>query len=173
MGQARADADIVRLAIASLPAEPAYDVVALNDVLEHPLDPAGLLRESVRRLKENGLLSIWTPAGDACLNEKEPTTFRVDLEHMQYLTAAGMPCLSEALGREIVHFGEVGRHWLEGVSPARQRRDAGWKQRIKNVLKAVPGIVELKRFRTWLQASPDPQTGRSNLFCILRKKKGG
>lgn len=62
----------------------SVDAVLLHDVLEHPLEPMEMLRDAHRVLRPGGVLSVWTPNGDAVDADTERITFRVDLEHMQY-----------------------------------------------------------------------------------------
>jgi 2-polyprenyl-3-methyl-5-hydroxy-6-metoxy-1,4-benzoquinol methylase len=48
--------------ISDLPVTPCYDVITLNHVIEHAIDPVGLLRECRMRLRPGtGLLIIATP----------------------------------------------------------------------------------------------------------------
>lgn len=41
--------DVQRASIETVPTEPGFDVVVLNDVIEHPLEPIPLLRSALAR----------------------------------------------------------------------------------------------------------------------------
>jgi 2-polyprenyl-3-methyl-5-hydroxy-6-metoxy-1,4-benzoquinol methylase len=54
--------EVFRGMISDLPDTPCYDVINLNHVIEHAIDPVGLLRECRKRLRlSNGRLIITTP----------------------------------------------------------------------------------------------------------------
>ena len=62
-----------------------YDLITLNDVIEHPIEPIKIIDKAVSLLKSNGYLLIWTPNNDFIFQDENKKTLRVDLEHMQYL----------------------------------------------------------------------------------------
>ena len=96
--------DVQRVSIEAVPTDPGFDVVILNDVIEHPLEPIPFLRTTLARVKPGGLLMIWTPNGDAPATDQERVTFRVDLEHMQYFGAESMRWVVAELPLQVVHF---------------------------------------------------------------------
>ncbi|PYX76278.1 MAG: hypothetical protein DMG72_05330 [Acidobacteria bacterium] len=54
--------EVFRGTISDLPVTPCYDVITLNHVVEHVIDPVGLLRECRKRLRPStGRLIITTP----------------------------------------------------------------------------------------------------------------
>ena len=85
-----------------------YDLIVLNDVVEHPLAPMKLLHACANLLAPGGVLLIWTPNGAAARGAEAPVTFRVDLEHMQYLTPEACSMMSGVLGLQIAHFETYG-----------------------------------------------------------------
>ncbi|HEV3089359.1 MAG TPA: class I SAM-dependent methyltransferase [Candidatus Elarobacter sp.] len=96
--------------------EGAFDAVLLHDLVEHPLDPLPLLRAAYRALRPGGVLSVWTPNG-ASRHDADgagPTVFRVDLEHMQWLTPLTVTRLAHELGAEIAHLEVEGQPDLAG-----------------------------------------------------------
>jgi 2-polyprenyl-3-methyl-5-hydroxy-6-metoxy-1,4-benzoquinol methylase len=85
-----------------------YDLIVLNDVIEHPLEPLKLIEKANFLLKPGGMLLIWTPNNDNIFSDVEKRTLRVDLEHMQYLGSKACMQLSSAHNFEIVHYESLG-----------------------------------------------------------------
>jgi len=85
-----------------------YDLIVLNDVIEHPLEPLKLIEKANSLLKPGGMLLIWTPNNDNIFLDVEKKTLRVDLEHMQYLGSKACKQLSLAHNFEIVHYESLG-----------------------------------------------------------------
>jgi 2-polyprenyl-3-methyl-5-hydroxy-6-metoxy-1,4-benzoquinol methylase len=88
--------------------EVKYDLIVLNDVVEHPLEPLRLIEKANSLLSEGGLLLIWTPNNDNILLDPEKKTLRVDLEHMQYLGSKACKLLSVNHNLDIVHYESFG-----------------------------------------------------------------
>lgn len=155
--------------LADLPSNLEFDLITLNDVVEHPLQPLVLLRQALARLRPGGLLLVWTPAGDACLEEEQPTTFRVDLEHMQYLTAECAAYLSRQLGARLVHLEQLGHHWAAGMQAGEPPSRPVFSMRIKNHIKSLPGFGLIRRLREKIFPPPDERRGHYHLFFILQR----
>ena len=155
-----------------LPAEARYDVILLCDLIEHPLDPLSLLRAAADRLAPGGLVLVSTPNGSAAEREREPTTFRVDLEHMQYFTPASLGHAAAGLGLSIVHLETFGFADLAGIDRPRGA-GPGAVARIKLLLRALPGFAALARTRRALVpgATPDERDGVFKLFALLEKPR--
>jgi SAM-dependent methyltransferase len=148
--------------------ETPFDVVVLNDVIEHPLKPIALLADVRKVLKDSGLLLIWTPSGDAPNTDPEKITFRVDLEHMQYLSTRTIQMIAQS-GWEILHLETLGFPNLDGMStPARS--GLGLRGAIKRVLRNVPGLTRLRNLRNSLLLTRKERTGNYHLLTILRKR---
>lgn len=144
-----------------------YDLITLHDVVEHPIDPLAVLKSAQSLLAPNGLLSIWTPNASSAKNEDQPVVFRVDLEHMQYLSFQTCRYMADMLKMTIIHLGAHGLPKLESI-----RRLSGVKEGMKmkrvlrGMLKTIPGFVQLNAIRRKLGG--DSQTGRYHLFCVLK-----
>jgi len=73
-----------------------YDVVNCYYVLEHLIDPAGLVREMVAHLKPNGVLIVEVPDFERC---PEPALFP---EHLQQFTSEHLALLLNNAGLFVV-----------------------------------------------------------------------
>jgi hypothetical protein len=123
-------------------------------------------------LEQGGLLVLWTPNGDSAKYEEYPTTFRVDLEHMQYLTADSCIFLATQLNMSVVHLESLGFPSLAGIdSPARHEHNL--KTKMKKAIKLIPGYFVLNNLRVKMLASKkeDDRFGRYHLFCIMQKNE--
>ena len=150
-----------------------YDLIVLNDVVEHPLAPMKLLHACAKLLAPGGVLLIWTPNGGAARGAEAPVTFRVDLEHMQYLTPEACSMMSGVLGLQISHFETYGFPSLSNLEGALQQ--SGGSTRVRRAARAVPGLAKaVRKFRTWKSqwTSPDGRLGAYHLFCIYQKPQG-
>lgn len=147
-----------------------FDLVILNDVIEHPLLPMDLLKKAVDLLAPNGLLMIWTPNGDYSQNHPDCITFRVDLEHMQYLTTESCLSIASELKMKVAHLETLGFPALEGITESKLER-ANNALTLKSMLKSTPGFSILNSLRHRLINTPgrDERAGSYNLFCILQK----
>jgi 2-polyprenyl-3-methyl-5-hydroxy-6-metoxy-1,4-benzoquinol methylase len=155
----------------TLKADACFDIVSLNDVIEHPLRPRAALEAAYRLLSPRGLLLMWTPNGDSCAAEAQPTTFRVDLEHMQYLTVSTICRLAEELGFELAHVETLGLADAANLTSFRKSEalTRQLKRKIKcligpnlrKALKKIPGVSR--------PATNSNRLGNYHLFCILRK----
>ena len=148
-----------------------YDLIVLNDVVEHPLDPMKLLRACASLLAPGGVILIWTPNGAAARGIEDPVTFRVDLEHMQYLTPEACSMMSEVLGLQIAHFETYG-------FPSLANFDRPWHHdgslAVRRAAKSIPGLAKtVRRIRELASrwGSPDERLGAYHLFCIYQKRR--
>lgn len=160
--------------VADLAPEPAYDLITLVDLVEHPLDPLELLRNCVSRLRPGGSLYLLTPNGTHLEDHEDPVTLRVDLEHMQYFTRASMAAVGGTLGLEVVHLDEWGHPELAGFDrPAPP--PAIWRARLTRLLHGLPGGGRLQARRTARRSAiaqaeaAHNASGRYHLRAILRK----
>jgi 2-polyprenyl-3-methyl-5-hydroxy-6-metoxy-1,4-benzoquinol methylase len=162
-------------AITELSGEPGYDLIILHDLLEHPLNPMEVLEKARILLKPGGLLGIWTPNGSCASTVGEDLLYRIDLEHMQYLSFKTCAYLSQILGLEVVHLESVGYPDLQRFMNLGRRRPPREtaREKIKTLVKALPGFMRLNAVRKALTAllrpAPDIRKGSYHLFCILRK----
>ncbi len=154
--------------IADLALDGSFDLVALNDLLEHPLDPLSVLKKAATLLRPGGLLLVWTPNGDSGGRDSAPVVFRVDLEHMQYFTTDSMLYLAAALGLRVVHLETLGFPNVAPLTGAAARPGA----RVRRAVRRLPGVAMLGRLRRRLAApgrAADERAGAYHLFCILMK----
>jgi SAM-dependent methyltransferase len=155
--------------LADLPASERFDAILLCDLIEHPLDPFPLLGEAARRLVAGGNLLVWTPNGSAVEGQQDPVTFRVDLEHMQYWTPRSLAFAAGRLGLSVVHLETVGFPDLAGIDRPRGR--GGATRRIKDALRAVPGVMAVHRALRALgsRGGRDERDGTYGLFALLER----
>lgn len=92
-----------------------FDVITLSDVIEHPLDPLHLLSQCAKRLKQDGLIMIWTPNADHIRLDPEHVMFRIHLEHMQYFSAQSLGQLCKKAGLNILHTEVHGHPYLDTI----------------------------------------------------------
>ncbi|WP_084210041.1 class I SAM-dependent methyltransferase [Ralstonia sp. A12] len=154
--------------IESFEDEQGFDLISLNDVIEHPLDPRGLLERCTELLKRNGLLLIWTPNGDRIESDAEKTTLRVDLEHLQYLGASTLDVITKSLPLRIVHYESLGYPVLDGVF-GEVSKNGLRKMLFRNFARRMPGFKYLNEMRIWVGKGSRERMGNYHLFCILRK----
>jgi len=161
--------NVKRCAITELNDCTKYDLIILHDLIEHPLKPLETLKKARSLVKPNGLISIWTPNASFALEESEPILFRVDLEHMQYLTFRTCLYISKILGLEIVHLETVGFPSLKKIDklPGRLSERSDLRASLKRLIKSAPGFTFVNAIRKALIA-PDIRRGRYHLFCIFR-----
>jgi len=151
-----------------------YAVVVMNDLIEHPLRPRDLLESARRLLDEDGLIAITTPNASFAERQPEPIVFRVDLEHMQYLTFESCAFLARELGLEIIHcesFGHAATCKTDPNGPSRPRPAV---QILKRCLWNVPGFDVLNKVRRGIkerawQRTNDLRRGDYQLFVLMRK----
>lgn len=150
-----------------------FDLVVLNDVVEHPLQPLSLLAAAARSLRPGGHVLVWTPNGEASLHEREPVTFRVDMEHMQYLAPASVVYLAAALELDVVHLETLGDPALEQFTLPRGR-SVGFVSSLKRLARvALSTRLKMALTKVLRQHRPlisDSRQGRYHLFFILRKR---
>ncbi len=110
------------------------DVVLLNDVLEHFIDPAKTLEQISLLLNKKGILLIWTPngsdAGETLESAKEWIGFSMDLEHLQYFSHKTISRISDKFSLEITHLESLGQPCLEKL---KDFKPAYFKQKISQI----------------------------------------
>jgi 2-polyprenyl-3-methyl-5-hydroxy-6-metoxy-1,4-benzoquinol methylase len=149
--------------------EGLFDLIAMNDFIEHPLAPMQFVERAVGHLKPGGYLLLFTPNG-AFTDPRFPAymTFRRDLEHMQYLTTRTIERIARTLDLSIVHL-ETCMH-PQGLAtmqlqPEQVRRSLS--ARIKRTLRAAPGFKFARRLRNRLRTSE--RSGSYSLLALLTK----
>lgn len=157
------------------------DIVVMSDLIEHPVEPLRTFEAAVSVLKPGGVLLIHTPNGGAAsdnpLTAKKWVGFRVDLEHLQYLSAATISALAHRYDCRIEHLETFGYPGLEGIErlPAKSTAAQSAKEAIKtklrrsNVVRA--SVLAIRAFLDTVRGArhDDPRSGTYHLFTILRK----
>ena len=151
-----------------------FDLIVLNDVIEHLLNPNQLISALCELLDNGGKILIWTPNGDAIANDDRKITLRVDLEHMQYLTSGAVSELCRRNGLSVCHYQQLGfpsdSNFIDDIS------EQSWKARIKSRLLAclvdlgLMAFVRRALLRFGYKRGIYLPSGSYNLFCVLVKR---
>jgi 2-polyprenyl-3-methyl-5-hydroxy-6-metoxy-1,4-benzoquinol methylase len=148
-----------------------FDLIIMHDLIEHPLDPLSLLEQASQLLAPSGCLLLWTPNG-AFADAAAPayTTFRVNLEHMQYLTAKTIRFVLDKLPLSIVHLETCGYPALAGIDQPPGGR-LTFRSAAKQLARRLVGDRLAQRLRdAWVDwRRPSIRLGSYHLFAILQK----
>jgi hypothetical protein len=154
------------------------------DLVEHPLNPMDILRKSSELMQSGGFLLIWTPNGDfARIEKSQPITFRVDLEHMQYLTPDTCLFIASKLNLHVTHLETLGFPGLEGIDKPlslfrndthTQSKNVTHGHHFKSIINSIPGFTTMNNYRHRLfvekkAEKPDQRSSSYHLFCIMQK----
>ncbi len=153
------------------------DAIVLNDLVEHLADPAEFLGTAVTALRPGGVLAIWTPNGGAAganlASAREWVGFRVDLEHLQYLSTRTILLLAGKLGLSVEHIETTGFPLLAGIG--RESKAPSWfRTRLREagtaVSLSVAGPIARALWGTLTQRSDTQErtTGTYHLFAVLK-----
>jgi SAM-dependent methyltransferase len=157
------------------------DIVVMSNLIEHPVEPLATFESALSVLKPAGLLLILTPNGGAASDEPSSASqwvgFRVDLEHLQYLSARTVSTLAAEYRCDIEHLETFGYPGLQGIDrlPASSFvANRSLKGLIKAQLKKSDRVRKVVRtvraFRS--PDPPDPRCGTYHLLTVLRKRSG-
>jgi len=149
--------------------EQGFDLITLNDLIEHPLNPYELLRKSTELLNKDGFILIWTPNGDRINVDSDKVTLRVDLEHLQYLGSRACKYITQTLPLEIIHYETLGYPSLDGITNKTSVTTKKLSIFLKSTIKRMPGFLLANRIRVSYQQSNKVRLGNYHLFCIFRK----
>jgi 2-polyprenyl-3-methyl-5-hydroxy-6-metoxy-1,4-benzoquinol methylase len=155
------------------------DAVVMLDVLEHLSQPKEALAIARRMLAPGGLLLLWTPnggaAGDALDTARSWIGFRVDLDHLQYVSAETVAGLCGAHGWRVEHLETIGFPDLEGFGENAASNGGRLRRAAELCASRIPGA---RRFAGAFKAMGrdlevfgcrDARRGTFHLFTILRK----
>lgn len=155
--------------IADVPRDSRFDLVVLQDILEHLLRPREVLDAAAARLAPGGLLYLWTPNATLAEREPEPAVFRADFEHLQFFQTRGIQRLAQELQLELLHLETLGDLSYGdrdiGRKPAARRK-------LKRLLEQLPGFRTINRLRQGLSHRDGERLGNYHLFAILRRPPG-
>ena len=148
-----------------------YNLIVLNDVIEHIINPDQLVSILCGLLSENGKILIWTPNGDAIGSDPQKITLRVDLEHMQYLTSRTVKeiCFQNEL--TVYHYQQLGFpsncNFIDDV--INRSRASTIKFMLVVFLKYLGLANFVKRWLSWFDFIGRSYTvdGNYHLFCVL------
>lgn len=142
-----------------------FDVIVLNDIIEHPLDPMSLLDHCIERLSPGGIILIWTPNGGGIKTSASPICLRVDLEHMQYLTTGTVTHIANIRNLKVRHLETSGHPSLVTMMMTAAER----KKRAR--IKSLPGVRRLLKMRRSMQSfvHGSDKSGSYHLFACLEK----
>jgi len=155
------------------------DVIVLNDLVEHLIAPASLLETAVSGLRFGGALAIWTPngggAGTDLASAREWVGFRVDLEHLQYLSPRAILLLAGKLGLTVEHLETTGFPGLAGIDqePKLPTSFGAHLQEARTAVSLSPVGPIARALRVLVAPKGDAQertTGTYHLFAVLRKE---
>jgi 2-polyprenyl-3-methyl-5-hydroxy-6-metoxy-1,4-benzoquinol methylase len=155
-----------------------YQLITMLDVIEHPLGPMHLLGLVEKMLAPGGFLLIWTPNGNSN-HELEKMTFRVDLEHMQYLTEKSCQYIANTLQLNIAHFETLGIHGsFEKLNhlqilDKKSNNKKKIKLKIKKMITSLPGWYSIIAPIIYNNTAEDINISQINknyhLLCIFQK----
>ena len=153
------------------------DAVVMRDLIEHPVEPLIDIQAACTVLKPGGLLLLHTPNGGEAGTDVETVKkwagFRVDLEHLQYVSPRTVNWLSRKLDMRIERLDAFGFPGLKGIGklPKRRSRTA---DSARDVVKRIPFMCTMVRTLQAVKVEvngghPDPRLGSYHLFAVLRK----
>jgi 2-polyprenyl-3-methyl-5-hydroxy-6-metoxy-1,4-benzoquinol methylase len=153
------------------------DAVVMKDFMEHPVEPLIDVQAAVSILKPGGLLLLYTPnGGEAGIDvetAKKWVGFRVDLEHLQYISPQTINWIAEKYHLRIERLETSGFPGLKGIDklPKNNSRNFIFT---RVLLKKIPGTKKIVKILRVLKAelsgeNRDRRLGSYHLFAILRK----
>lgn len=163
------------------------DAVIMRDFIEHPVEPLIDIQAAISILNPGGILLILTPnggeAGSNIETGKGWIGFRVDLEHLQYLSPKTINWLSKKYGFIIERIETYGFPNLKGFPNVKEieklsSQMSGWSRALyaaKEMLKRIPGVHRSIRILRILKAEIAGEypsklnLGSYHLFAILKK----
>ena len=161
------------------------DIVVMSDLIEHPVDPLATFESALAVLNPDGLLLILTPNGGAAVGGLHSASqwvgFRVDLEHLQYLSAKTVATLAAQFHCDIEHLETLGYPGLCGIDRLPTGSfvaDRSMKGLIKSRLKKSDQARKLVRrirkvaraMRPFRTIPEDPRRGTYHLLAVIRKR---
>lgn len=169
-----------------------YDWVACIDVIEHMREPLATIEALADLVKEQGLLIIQTPNGDAiAANGKNAYGLYVDQEHLNYFRPDQLIRLFECHGLSLVSKtycpssrpsgrGKISNENANSVTPTLPVSESLYRNSVKPsgiriILEKVPPSFR-GAFRTFAQvirhicAIDEIVTGRSHEFIIVMRR---
>jgi SAM-dependent methyltransferase len=153
------------------------DAVIMRDLIEHPIKPMDVIQAAFDLLKPNGVILVHTPnGGNAGVNlesGKNWVGFRVDLEHLQYLSPFTVNWIACNFGMTIERLDCFGYPGIEMLKEMAHKKKFSIEN-VKRVIRKSPIIHKvLSNLKNKLlkcnSIQNDPRFGSYHLFSILRK----
>jgi 2-polyprenyl-6-hydroxyphenyl methylase/3-demethylubiquinone-9 3-methyltransferase len=156
------------------------DAVVMRDFIEHPVQPLIEIQAAVNILKPGGLLLLHTPNGGEAGTDVEAGKkwigFRVDLDHLQYVSPRTINWLARKCDLSIERLVGFGFPRLKRIDkiPRSLGRGTGKLFSTKNILKQIDCVrIAFKTLRVIkckiFDEYRDLRLGSYHLFAILRK----
>lgn len=155
------------------------DAIVMRDLIEHPVNPLIDIQAACNILKPGGLLLLHTPnGGEAGINiegAKKWVGFRVDLEHLQYLSPHTVNWLSKKYWLRIERLETSGFPGLKGIDKLPKRKEKDFvRSSARKIIKTIPGMRGMVKTLRLLKTEViggyrDLRLGSYHLFAILRK----
>ncbi|MGI9539752.1 MAG: class I SAM-dependent methyltransferase [Miltoncostaeaceae bacterium] len=87
--------------LADVDPEPVFDLVTLNKVLEHVVDPVAMLNRAARFLAPGGIVYIEVPDGPAAASPHGPSREEFFIEHLHAFSPESVGALAAAAGLSV------------------------------------------------------------------------
>jgi SAM-dependent methyltransferase len=155
------------------------DVIVMQDLVEHLVEPVITFSAACSILKRGGLLLFRTPnAGAAGTNgeiARDWVGFRVDLEHFQYFSPPTVNWLAQKYGLGIERLVVSDYPSLAALPKTpRSTRGRTFRRRVIDAAKCIPcSHTAIRTYRGILAeligGRHDPRMGTYHLYAILRK----
>jgi SAM-dependent methyltransferase len=151
------------------------DAIIMRDLIEHPFNPMNTLNSACGLLKPGGLLLLLTPNGGAAGTDADSGAqwvgFRVDLEHLQYLSTKTVNWLAQKKDLGIERLDAFGFPKIAPLTEFSHGKPVGMKTRA--LIKGIPGSRKMVQiFRTIgksLAENHEERLGSYHLYAVLRK----
>ncbi len=95
--------DTIYNSMSDIPLENKYDVIILNDVIEHLLDVDSFLKAVLAHASESCIIAIWTPNSKFKSLTNRLIQYEIDYEHLQYFSSETFSYLAAKYGCQIQH----------------------------------------------------------------------
>ena len=150
---------------------PRFDLVILQDVIEHVLDPRALISRAAELLAPGGFLYLWTPNSTFAAEQDQPLVLRGDYEHLQFASTRTVLGLASELALDVVHLECTG--FLGSLEDPSHRPDAAGLPHPNGALRwrlrHLPGLRQLAALRRSLRGEQVGRSGTYHLFALLRR----
>jgi 2-polyprenyl-3-methyl-5-hydroxy-6-metoxy-1,4-benzoquinol methylase len=160
------------------------DAIVMRDLIEHPVNPLLDIEAAYQILKPGGLILFLTPnggeAGTDVESAKKWVGFRVDLEHLQYISPHTINWLAKVFDMRIEQLDAFGFPALKGIDELPKGIDELPKIRsravdiARDIAKRIPYTRTIIKALRAVKAEgnvshPDLRLGSYHLFAVLRK----